>query len=70
VNLNVWAGSQPPRDRDDVAGLIEWELVVGDDGERREVERRLTADGYAFQRDEITVRAADDDGNVVVVRER
>jgi catechol 2,3-dioxygenase len=69
VNLNVWAGSNPPRDRDDVAGLIEWELVVDDVEGRQAIERRLTSGGYTFQRDDTTVRAADDDGNVVVVRE-
>jgi catechol 2,3-dioxygenase len=68
VNLNVWAGEGAPTDRADVAGLIEWELVVDDDDARREVEHRLTAAGYAVQRDDATVRAADDDGNVVVVR--
>jgi catechol 2,3-dioxygenase len=68
VNLNVWAGPAAPRDRDDVAGLIEWELVLESEEARREVERRLTGAGYAFQRDEAAVRAADDDGNVVVVR--
>jgi catechol 2,3-dioxygenase len=68
VNLNVWAGEGAPRDRDDVAGLIEWELLVDDAESRRAVEHRLTAGGYAFQRDDTTARAADDDGNVVVVR--
>jgi catechol 2,3-dioxygenase len=68
VNLNVWAGENALRDRDDVAGLIEWELVLDNPEARRDVERRLTANGYAFQRDESTVRAADDDGNIVVVR--
>jgi len=68
VNLNVWAGEGAPRDRDAVAGLIEWELVVPDDASRGEVERRLTTAGYAFQRDAETIRAADDDGNVVVLR--
>lgn len=69
VNLNTWAGEGAPRDRDDVAGLIEWELILENPESRREVERRLTASGYAVQRDETTVRAADDDGNVVVVRD-
>jgi catechol 2,3-dioxygenase len=68
VNLNVWAGEGAPRDRDDVAGLIEWELVIDDPEERNAVERRLSASGYGIQRDETTLRAADDDGNVVVVR--
>ena len=68
VNLNVWAGADAPRDRDDVAGLIEWELIMDDADARRAVEHRLTAAGYTFQRDDATVRAADDDGNIVVVR--
>jgi catechol 2,3-dioxygenase len=68
VNLNVWAGDGASRDRDDVAGLIEWELVLDDTNQRQAVERRLTASGYGIQRDDSTMRAADDDGNVVVVR--
>jgi catechol 2,3-dioxygenase len=68
VNLNVWAGDGAARDRDDVAGLIEWELILENPDARNEVERRLSASGYAVQRDETTMRAADDDGNIVVVR--
>ena len=69
VNLNVWAGENAPKDRDDVAGLIEWELVLDNPDARQEAERRLAANGYAIQRDETTMRAADDDGNIVVVRQ-
>jgi len=69
VNLNVWAGDGAPKDRDDVAGLIEWELVLDNPEARQEAERRLAANGYAIQRDDATMRAADDDGNIVVVRE-
>lgn len=68
VNLNTWAGSRPQRDNDTVAGLIEWELVVGSDGAKLELEHRLESGGYAFQRDDDVVRAADPDGNIVVVR--
>jgi catechol 2,3-dioxygenase len=69
VNLNVWAGENAPKDRDDVAGLIEWELVLDNPDARQEAERRLAANGYAIQRDEATMRAADDDGNIVAVRQ-
>lgn len=68
VNLNVWAGRNPPSDSDAVAGLIEWELVMGSERAKEDVEQRLEAGGYAFQRDAEVVRAADPDGNVVVVR--
>jgi catechol 2,3-dioxygenase len=48
VNLNVWAGQNPPRDSDAVAGLIEWELVMGNEGAKTDVEQRLESGGYAF----------------------
>jgi catechol 2,3-dioxygenase len=68
VNLNVWAGPNPGRDSEKVAGLIEWELVMSSERARADVEQRLESGGYAFQRDTEVVRAADPDGNIVVVR--
>jgi len=67
VNVNVWAGEGAPRDRSDVAGLIEWELVVPDASARADMEQRLAAGAYGFWREVDTIRASDDDGNVVVV---
>lgn len=67
VNLNTWAGSSPARGAEDMAGLIEWELVIPDAAARRDAERRLEAGGYAIQRDREVVRAADDDGDIVVL---
>jgi catechol-2,3-dioxygenase len=65
--VNVWAGEGAPRDRSDVAGLIEWELVVPDASARADMEQRLAAGAYGFWREVDTIRASDDDGNVVVV---
>lgn len=67
VNANTWAGAHPPSDRADVAGLIEWELVVSDADARHAVEHRLEASGSAFERDADAVRARDADGNVMVL---
>ena len=66
VNLNTWAGHSPAGD-DDMAGLIDWELVIADPDARAAAERRVEAGGYAIQRDAEVVRAADGDGNVVVL---
>jgi catechol 2,3-dioxygenase len=68
VNLNTWAGEGAAHDQDNVAGLVEWELVVSDAAERSDIEHRLEGAGRAFQRANDVVRAADDDGNIVVVR--
>lgn len=67
VNLNTWAGTDPGRDPADMAGLIEWELVIPGTAARRDAEHRLEAAGYAIQRDGDVVRAADADGDVVVL---
>jgi catechol 2,3-dioxygenase len=67
VNLNTWAGTSPARQPEDVAGLIEWELVVPEAAARSGAEHRLEAAGYAIERDHEVVRAADDDGNIVVL---
>src|SRR6185312_10272121 len=66
VNLNTWAGHSPGGD-EDMAGLIDWELVIAHPEARAAAEHRLEAGGYAIQRDAEVVRAADADGNVVVL---
>lgn len=67
VNVNTWAGAHPLPDRADVAGLVEWELVVPEEGARRPAEHRLEASGAAFERDADALRARDADGNVMVL---
>jgi catechol 2,3-dioxygenase len=67
VNLNTWAGSSPARQPADEAGLIEWELAIPDAVARRDAEHRLEAAGCVIQRDHDVVRAADEDGNIVVL---
>jgi catechol 2,3-dioxygenase len=67
VNLNVWAGDDPPRDREDVAGLIEWELVVPDRSARAALLQRLADLKYDVSRQGDAVRTHDSDGNMVVV---
>lgn len=67
VNVNTWAGASPGRESDDMAGLIEWEMVISNAEARASAEHRLEAGGYAIQRDAEVVRAADNDGNIVVL---
>ena len=55
--------------RSPLAVARQFELAIPDAEGRSALERRLTIAGYAVQRDESTVRAADEDGNIVVVRE-
>jgi len=67
VNMNVWAGDNPPRDREDVAGLIEWELVVPDAAARDDVAKRLAEQRYDVTRQGDAIRTHDEDGNMVVI---
>ena len=67
LNVNTWAGAQPSPDRPDVAGLVEWELVVREPSARRAAEHRLERAGVALERDAAAVRARDGDGNILVL---
>jgi len=45
VNLNVWAGEDPPRDSERIAGLDAWELVVAGRDARGALADRIAAAG-------------------------
>ena len=70
LGLNTWAGEGAPAPPAGARGLNRFELLVGDEAELRDLERRLAAAGVEARRDDGGVHVADPSGNGILIRTR
>lgn len=68
IGINTWAGEQAPPAEPDSLRLIEYELVLPDQGAVKSVLQRLEAAGYTYQQEDSRALLQDPSANTIVLR--